>query len=169
MAASVVYSSIFGAVLASLPAVSTKLVVFDTEVVDLSDQLDDPVELLFGVQLGGGTDIGQAVAYCQGLIRDPRNTIFVLISDLIEGGVEQRLLQRAAELVGSGVQCVALLALSDEGAPSYDRQIAAKLAGLGVPSFACTPDAFPGLMAAAIRREDVAGWAAQQGLVTSRA
>ena len=169
MAASVVYSSIFGAVLASLPAVSTKLVVFDTEVVDLSDQLDDPVELLFGVQLGGGTDIGQAVAYCQGLIRDPRNTIFVLISDLIEGGVEQRLLQRAAELVGSGVQCVALLALSDEGAPSYDRQIAAKLAGLGVPSFACTPYAFPSLMAAAIRREDVAGWAAQQGLVTSRA
>lgn len=169
MAASVVYSSIFGAVLASLPAVATKLVVFDTEVVDLSDQLDDPVELLFGVQLGGGTDIGRAVAYCQSQIRDPRNTIFVLISDLIEGGVEQRLLQRAAEMVEAGVQCVALLALSDEGAPSYDHQLAAKLAGLGVPSFACTPDAFPGLMAAAIRREDVAGWAAQQGLVTSRA
>ena len=169
MAASIVYSSIFGAVLASLPAVATKLVVFDTEVVDLSDQLDDPVELLFGVQLGGGTDIGRAVAYCQGQIRDPRNTIFVLISDLIEGGVEQRLLQRAAEMVEAGVQCVALLALSDEGAPSYDRDLAAKLAGLGVPSFACTPDAFPGLMAAAIRREDVAGWAAQRGLVASRA
>lgn len=169
MAASVVYSSIFGAVLASLPAVATRLVVFDTEVVDLSDQLDDPVELLFGVQLGGGTDIGRAVAYCQSQIRDPRNTIFVLISDLIEGGVEQRLLQRAAEMVEAGVQCVALLALSDEGAPSYDRDLAAKLAGLGVPSFACTPDAFPGLMAAAIRREDVAGWAAQQGLVASRA
>jgi len=169
MAASVVYSSIFGAVLASLPAVATRMVVFDTEVVDLSDQLDDPVELLFGVQLGGGTDIGRAVAYCQSQIRDPRNTIFVLISDLIEGGVEQRLLQRAAEMVEAGVQCVALLALSDEGAPSYDRDLAAKLAGLGVPSFACTPDAFPGLMAAAIRREDVAGWAAQQGLVASRA
>jgi VWA domain containing CoxE-like protein len=169
MAASVVYSSIFGAVLASLPAVATRLVVFDTEVVDLSDQLDDPVELLFGVQLGGGTDIGRAVAYCQSQIRDPRNTIFVLISDLIEGGVAQRLLQRAAEMVEAGVQCVALLALSDEGAPSYDRDLAAKLAGLGVPSFACTPDAFPGLMAAAIRREDVAGWAAQQGLVASRA
>jgi VWA domain containing CoxE-like protein len=169
MAASVVYSSIFGAVLASLPAVATRLVVFDTEVVDLSDQLDDPVALLFGVQLGGGTDIGRAVAYCQSQIRDSRNTIFVLISDLIEGGVEQRLLQRAAEMVEAGVQCVALLALSDEGAPSYDRDLAAKLAGLGVPSFACTPDAFPGLMAAAIRREDVAGWAAQQGLVASRA
>lgn len=128
-----------------------------------------PVDALPALAFDHAQIVAQAVAYCQGLIRDPRNTIFVLISDLIEGGVEQRLLQRAAELVGSGVQCVALLALSDEGAPSYDRQIAAKLAGLGVPSFACTPDAFPGLMAAAIRREDVAGWAAQQGLVTSRA
>jgi hypothetical protein len=166
MAASVVYSSIFGAVLASLPAVSTKLVVFDTQVVDMSEHLHDPVELLFGVQLGGGTDIEGAVAYCQSLITDPRNTIFVLISDLYEGGVETKLLRRAAELVESGVQCVALLALSDEGAPSFDRELAAKLAALGVPSFACTPDAFPGLMAATIRREDVAGWAAAQGLVT---
>ena len=166
MAASVVYSSIFGAVLASLPVVSTKLVVFDTQVVDMSAHLNDPVELLFGVQLGGGTDIEGAVAYCQSLITDPRNTIFVLISDLYEGGVEAKLLRRAAELVEAGVQCVALLALSDEGAPAYDRELAAKLAALGVPSFACTPDAFPGLMAATIRREDVNAWAASRGLVT---
>jgi len=167
MANSVVYSSIFGAVLASLPAVSTKLVVFDTAVVDMTEQLDDPVDLLFGVQLGGGTDINGAVAYCQSLIREPRNTIFVLISDLYEGGVEPQLLRRAASLVESGVQCVALLALSDEGAPSYDRALAAKLAALGVPSFACTPDAFPGLMAAAIRRDDIGAWAAGQGIVTA--
>ena len=169
MAASVVYSSIFGAVMASLPAVATKLVVFDTAVVDMSEQLDDPVELLFGVQLGGGTDINAAVAYCQSIIREPRNTILVLISDLYEGGVEAMLLRRAAELVDSGVQFITLLALSDEGAPAYDRDLAGKLAALGVPSFACTPDAFPGLMAAAIRRDDVASWAAGQGLVTSRA
>lgn len=169
MAASVVYSSIFGAVMASLPAVATKLVVFDTAVVDMSEQLDDPVELLFGVQLGGGTDINAAVAYCQSIIREPRNTILVLISDLYEGGVEAMLLRRAAELVDSGVQFITLLALSDEGAPAYDRDLAGKLAALGVPSFACTPDAFPGLMAAAIRRDDVATWAAGQGLVTSRA
>ena len=168
MAASVVYASIFGAVLASLPAVATRLVVFDTAVVDLTEQLQDPVDLLFGVQLGGGTDIERAVAYCQGLVREPRNTIFVLISDLYEGGVAAKLLKRAAELVDSGVQCVALLALSDEGAPAYDRDLAARLAALGVPSFACTPDAFPGLMAAAIRRDDVTAWAAGQGLVTSR-
>jgi Mg-chelatase subunit ChlD len=167
MANSVVYASIFGAVMASLPSVSTRLVVFDTAVVDMTEQLNDPVDLLFGVQLGGGTDINGAVAYCQSQIREPRNTIFVLISDLYEGGVEQQLLRRASELVDSGVQFVTLLALSDEGAPSYDHALAAKLAALGVPSFACTPDAFPGLMAAAIRRDDVNAWAAGQGIVTA--
>lgn len=169
MAASVVYSSIFGAVMSSLPAVSTRLVVFDTAVVDMTEQLSDPVELLFGVQLGGGTDINGAVGYCQSLIREPHNTILVLISDLYEGGVAEKLLRRAAELVDSGVQFVTLLALSDEGAPSYDHRLAAQLAALGVPSFACTPDAFPSLMAAAIRRDDINAWAASSGLVSSRA
>lgn len=168
MASSVVYSSIFGAVLASLPAVSTRLVVFDTAVVDMTEQLDDPVDLLFGVQLGGGTDINQAVGYCQGLIREPHNTILVLISDLIEGGVAQNLLRRSAELVASGVQFITLLALSDDGAPAYDRELAAQMAAIGVPSFACTPDHFPGMMAAAIRREAMAEWAAREGIVSTR-
>jgi Mg-chelatase subunit ChlD len=169
MAASVVYSSIFGAVMASLPAVKTHMVVFDTAVVDLTEQISDPVEVLFGVQLGGGTDINRAVGYCQSLVREPRNTVLVLISDLYEGGVEMNLLQRASELVQSGVQLIVLLALSDEGAPSYDQHLAAKLGALGVPSFACTPDQFPALMAAAIRREDVGLWAARQGIVAARA
>ncbi len=167
MAASIVYSSIFGAVMASLPAVRTRLVAFDTSVADLTEELHDPVDILFGVQLGGGTDINRAVGYCQSLIRDPRNTILVLISDLYEGGVERNLLQRAAELVQSGVQFIALLALSNEGRPFYDRDLAAKLAALGVPSFACTPDVFPGMMAAAIRREDLNLWAARQGIVAT--
>jgi Mg-chelatase subunit ChlD len=169
MAASVVYSSIFGAVMASLPAVSTKLVVFDTAVVDMSEKLDDPVDLLFGVQLGGGTDIHAAVSYCQGLVREPHNAILVLISDLYEGGVETRLLARAQELVEAGVQFITLLALSDEGRPAYDKDLAAKLAAIGVPSFACTPDAFPALMAAAIRRDDINQWASSQGLLATRA
>lgn len=169
MAASVVYSSIFGAVMASLPAVKTHMVVFDTAVVDMTEQLDDPVDVLFGVQLGGGTDINRAIGYCQSLVREPRNTILILISDLYEGGVENNLLQRANELVQSGVQFITLLALSDEGAPSYDHQLAAKLAALGVPSFACSPDQFPMMMAAAIRREDVGLWAAQQGITAARA
>lgn len=168
MANSVIYSSICGAVMASLPAVKTHLVVFDTAIVDMTEQLNDPVDLLFGVQLGGGTDINGAVGYCQTLIQDPANTIFVLISDLYEGGVEAGLLRRAHDLVQSGVQCITLLALSDSGAPSYDAALAAKLAALGVPSFACTPDLFPELMAAAIKREDISTWAAARELVTTR-
>ncbi len=168
MAASVVYSSICGAVMASLPAVKTHLVVFDTAVVDLTEQLDDPVELLFGTQLGGGTDINRAVGYSQSLIQDPANTILVLISDLFEGGVAENLLRRANDLVQSGVQFIALLALADSGAPAYDRDLAARLALLDVPSFACTPDLFPDLMAAAIKREDINQWAAQNDLATAR-
>lgn len=168
MAASVVYSSIFGAVMASLPAVKTQLVVFDTAVVDLTEKLDDPVELLFGTQLGGGTDINKAVGYCQSLITDPTNTILVLISDLIEGGVEKNLLQRTNELVQSGVQFITLLALSDEGAPCYDQELAAKMSILGVPSFACTPDKFPSLMASSIKKEDISLWAAKEGMNATR-
>ncbi|TXM73024.1 VWA domain-containing protein [Methylobacterium sp. WL69] len=164
MANSVVYSSIFGAVMASLPAVSTRLVVFDTAVVDLSDAMDDPVEVLFSVQLGGGTDINRAVSYCAARITRPEDTVMVLISDLYEGGVEAGLLAQAQRLVASGVQMMALLALSDEGAPAYDRALAARLAALGVPAFACTPDLFPDLMAAAIRKQDLTAWAAQAGI-----
>lgn len=163
MAASVVYSAIFGAVLASMPAVSTSLVVFDTSIVDLTDQLDDPIDLLFSTRLGGGTDINRAVAYCQQLIRAPHDTIFVLISDLYEGGVETEFMRRAASLVASGVQFLTLLALSDEGAPAFNAALASQLATLGVPAFACTPDKFPELLAAAIQRSDLRDWVARQG------
>ncbi|MEO8286031.1 MAG: VWA domain-containing protein [Chloroflexota bacterium] len=166
MGTSVVYSGIFGAVLASLPAVNTQLVVFDTAVVDLTAELQDPVELLFGTQLGGGTDINRALAYCQGIVRQPSDTILVLISDLIEGGSRAEMIKRAAALVGSGVQMVALLALNDDGAPSYDNSVAAALAEMGVPSFACTPDLFPELMAAAITKQNINQWAAARGIVT---
>jgi Mg-chelatase subunit ChlD len=159
MAASVVYSSVFGAVLASMRSLKTSLVVFDTAVVDLTDQLHDPVELLFGTQLGGGTDINRAIAYSQGLITRPANSIFILISDLYEGGVRQEMLRRVAAMTQAGVQVIVLLALSDEGAPFYDHENAAALAAMGVPAFACTPDAFPDLMAAAIERRDIAQWA----------
>ncbi|HUR05944.1 MAG TPA: VWA domain-containing protein [Nonomuraea sp.] len=159
MAASVVYSSVFGAVLASMRSLKTSLVVFDTAVVDLTDQLHDPVELLFGTQLGGGTDINRAIAYSQGLITRPANSIFILISDLYEGGVRQEMLRRVAAMAQAGVQVIVLLALSDEGAPFYDHENAAALAAMGVPAFACTPDAFPDLMAAAIERRDIAQWA----------
>ena len=168
MAASVVYASVFAAVMASIRSVQTRLVVFDTNVVDLTELLDDPVEVLFGTQLGGGTDINRAVGYCQGLIARPADTIFVLISDLFEGGVERDLLRRVSQLVGAGVTVIVLLALSDRGAPAFDHALAARVAALGAPAFACTPDHFPGLMATAIERRDVGRWAAEQGIALER-
>ncbi|MCX4724395.1 VWA domain-containing protein [Streptomyces sp. NBC_01306] len=152
MAASVVYASVFGAVLASMRSISTRLVVFDTAVVDLTEQLDDPVDVLFGTQLGGGTDINRALAYCQSQITRPTDTVVVLISDLYEGGIRDEMLKRVAAMKASGTQFVTLLALSDEGAPAYDHAHAEALAALGAPAFACTPDLFPDVMAAAIER-----------------
>jgi Mg-chelatase subunit ChlD len=161
MYTSVVYASVFGAVLASINAVRTSMVVFDTAVVDLTELLSDPVEVLFGTQLGGGTDINKALGYCETLVRRPSDTILVLISDLYEGGNTQEMLKRTARLVASGVQIIVLLALNDEGEPSYDHHIAAQMAAMGIPSFACTPNLFPDLMAAAINKSDINQWAAR--------
>jgi Mg-chelatase subunit ChlD len=159
MASSVVYAGVFGAVLASVRSLRTSVVAFDTAVVDLTDQLADPVDVLFGTQLGGGTDINRAIAYCQRQISRPASSILILISDLFEGGNADELLRRIADLTAAGTQVIALLALSDDGAPAYDHDIAAALAELGVPAFACTPDAFPDLMAAAIERRDITAFA----------
>ncbi|CAL9506129.1 hypothetical protein SUDANB58_03557 [Streptomyces sp. enrichment culture] len=152
MAASVVYASVFGAVLASMRSIGTRFVAFDTAVADLTEQLDDPVDVLFGTRLGGGTDINRALAYCQSRITRPTETVVVLISDLHEGGIRDEMLKRVAAMKAAGVQFVALLALSDEGAPAYDREHASALAALGAPAFACTPDLFPEVMAAAIEK-----------------
>jgi Mg-chelatase subunit ChlD len=162
MASSVVYASVFGAVLASMRSLRTSLVVFDTAVVDLTEELDDPVDLLFGTQLGGGTDINRAIAYCESLVTRPSDTLFVLVSDLYEGGVQEEMLRRVGRMVASGVQVVVLLALSDEGRPVYDAENAAALTALGAPAFACTPNAFPDLLAVALARGDVAAWAARE-------
>jgi hypothetical protein len=167
MASSVVYASVFGAVLAGMNAMRTSLVVFDTEVADLSSVLSDPVDILFATQLGGGTDINRAVAYCQSLVTRPQDTILVLISDLFEGGLRDELVGRMTSLVDDGAVVVALLALSDDGSPGYDHGLAADLAAAGVVSFACTPDAFPDLMAAAVERRDLGHWAAERGIVTT--
>jgi Mg-chelatase subunit ChlD len=148
-------AGIFGAVMASIRAVRTRMVVFDTSVVDLTDDLQDPVELLFGVQLGGGTDINQALAYCQTRVERPADTILILISDLYEGGNASEMLMRVRALVASQVKVIALLALSDDGAPAFHHDHAAAFAALGAPAFACTPDQFPDMIAAAIQGQDV--------------
>jgi Mg-chelatase subunit ChlD len=160
MAESVVYAAVFGATLASIRSIKTSVIAFDTEIADLTDQLSDPVDVLFGCQLGGGTDINRALAYCQQLITQPTESILVLISDLYEGGIAEEMLRRVAELLRAGVTVVVLLALSDSGAPAYDHEHAAALAALGVPAFACTPDQFPELLAVAVSKGDIGQWAA---------
>lgn len=168
MGTSVVYSGIFGSVMASIPAIKTKMVVFDTAVTDLTEELTDPVELLFGVQLGGGTDINLALTYCKQIITKPNDTVLVLITDLYEGGSVEGMRKRAVELVAAGVQVVVLLALNDEGAPFYDHSNAQFLSNLGIPVFACTPDKFPDLMAAALSKQDIGLWAAKEDMVLKK-
>jgi hypothetical protein len=168
MGTSVVYSGIFGAVMASLPNVKTKMVVFDTQVADLTEDLKDPVDLLFGVQLGGGTDINLALTYCSELVSKPDDTILILITDLYEGGNQEEMHRRAKELVESGVQIICLLALNDDGSPSYDAANASVLARHGIPVFACTPDLFPDLMAAAIQKQDLQQWAGDRDIVLKK-
>lgn len=168
MATSVVYSSIFAAVMASIPGLSTKLICFDTSIVDLSDQLADPVEVLFGVQLGGGTDINAALAYCEKQIENPTKTHLILVSDLFEGGDAKSMLARAAAIKQSGVNVIVLLALSDEGHPAFDSKHAEALSSFGCAVFACTPDQFAPMMAAAINGKDLSGWAADEDIALIR-
>lgn len=155
MADSVVYGSVMGCILASIPALETHVIAFDTEVVDLTPQLSDPVDLIFGVQLGGGTDINRAVGYCQGLIGNPSKTLFILLTDLYEGGDQARLVRRMEEMASSGVRAMCLLALNDSGTPIYDADLAKKLAKVGVPSFACTPNTLPHMLEAVLKGQSL--------------
>ena len=162
MADSIIYASVMGAIFASMPALDTKVVVFDTEVVDITQTVrQDPVDMLFGVQLGGGTDINKSVQYCARLIENPKKTLFILISDLYEGGVAAGLLRKLQEMKESGVKCLVLLALSDSGIPAYDRELGQKIANLGIPSFACSPDLLPALVEGALKGHDLMELAAK--------
>lgn len=164
MATSVVYASIFAAVMASLPVVATKLICFDTAIVDLTEELADPVDVLFGIQLGGGTDINRAIAYCEDRVERPTKAHLILISDLYEGGDAEALVDRLTRLSVLGVNVIVLLALTDTGRPAYNPALSAKVAALGIPVFACTPDQFPDLMATALRRQDISAWAAERDI-----
>ena len=167
MMQSMVYGSVFGAVMASLPSLKTHVVAFSSEVADLTEQLSDPVEALFGSKLRGGTNIDRAVAYCEQLVTRPNDTLFVLITDLFEGNKKGQLAERIAGLVGQGVQFITLLALSDKGTPRFNRKLAQELVDLDVPAFACTPRLFPDLMGAALAKRDVTQWAASNGIVVA--
>lgn len=159
MADSVIYASIIGSIFASIPTLKTHVVAFDTEILDLSEKCkEDPVDMLFGIQLGGGTDINKSLAYCEQFISDPGKTIFILISDLYEGGNQAGMLRRMKEMRESGVKVIALLALSDKGVPSYDESNARRLAAMGIPCFGCTPERLPELLEDALMGKDLSGW-----------
>lgn len=156
MADSIIYGSIAGSIFASMAALNTRIVAFDTQVIDLSEQYDqDPVDMLFGIQLGGGTDINKSVAYCQQFITDPSKTLFILLSDLYEGGNQAALIRRLEDMHASGVKVLCLLALSDRGTPAYDESLANRLGRLGIPCFACTPTLLPELLEGALKGKNL--------------
>lgn len=139
MTNSIIYSAVIVGIMSSLPAVRVKLVVFDTSVVDLTHLAHDPVEVLLTVQLGGGTDIGRAVRYCETLIGNPRRTVFALISDFEEGAPPAALLAAVQRMAEARVTQLGLAALDEQAEPVYDRQMAQRLAGKGMHVAALTP------------------------------
>ena len=159
MGESVIYSSVLSCILASMSSLRTYVVAFDTNIVDLTEKCDDPVELLYGFQLGGGTDINKSVAYCRQFIQNPKKTLFFLITDLEEGGNRAALLRRLAEMKADGVTVVVLLALAGGGRPYCDQQMAQRVAGLGIPCFACAPEKLPELLERAFRGDDLSSFA----------
>lgn len=142
MVSSVIHAAVMAGILAALPSVRLRLVVFDTSVVDLSDHVEDPVEVLMRVQLGGGTDIGQALRYCEGLIENPQRSVVVLISDFCEGASPIPLLGCCQRLHEGGVKLLGLAALDETATPQYDHAMAEKLADRGMRVAALTPNRF---------------------------
>jgi Mg-chelatase subunit ChlD len=139
MADSVIHSAVMAGILAGLPSFRVKIVVFDTQVVDLSDHADDPVEVLMKVQLGGGTHIAQAVRYCSQIIENPHRTLFVLVTDFCEGAPPGELVRAVSALAEARVKLLGLAALDGQAHPAYDREMAARLAACGMEIAALTP------------------------------
>ena len=159
MGESVIYSSIMSCILASMRAIKTKVVAFDTNIVDLSEKCEDPIDLLFGFTLGGGTDIEKSIKYCTKYIENPKKTIFFLISDLEEGGNRAGLLRRLTQMKEDGVIVICLLAISDSGKPYYDANMAQRIANNGIPCFAAAPQMLPRLLEKAMKNEDMSEFA----------
>lgn len=156
MGESIIYSSIMACILASLSAVKTNVVAFDTQIMDLTELCKDPVDLLFGFQMGGGTDIAKSIAYCRQYIESPSKTLFFLISDLMEGGNRSALLNHLKEMKDSGVTVIVLLAVSDCGKkPYYDETTAKKISSMKIPCFACSPEKLPELLQCALKKQDL--------------
>lgn len=163
MHGSLIYGGIMGAILASMPAVETHVVAFNhEEVVDLTEHCSDPVDLLFGVQLGGAEDYWKATCFCERFMHTPAKTLYILIADLHDTSPnESRFVKKMEFLLESGVKAVTLLAISDQGPPAYNQNLADKLVKLGMPCFGCHPDRLPDLLAAVLKGTDVRTFAQQ--------
>lgn len=158
MGESAIYSSVMGCILASISSLKTHVVAFDTTVTDLTELCSDPVDLLYGVQLGGGTDINKSVAYCAELINEPHKTTMFLVTDLYEGGNRSQLIRRMSELKESGVNLIVLLAISDSGKPCFESQLAEKISSMDIPCFACPPERLPELLEMALKKRSLKGF-----------
>ncbi|MFG1606744.1 VWA domain-containing protein [Actinoplanes sp. NPDC049265] len=152
MVDSVIHSAVTAACLWGLPGVRTHLIAFDTDVVDLTSDVDDPVELLMKVQLGGGTDIARAVRYGAGLIEQPRRAIVAVISDFYEGGSQSVLIRAVRELVDQGTKVLGLAALDEQASPAFDRDMAQSLANVGASMGAMTPGELAAFVAEQVTR-----------------
>lgn len=162
MGESVIYSSVMSCILASMSSIKTRIVAFDTDIVDLTEKSDDPVDLLYGFTLGGGTDINKSVAYCEQFIENPKKTLFFLITDLCEGGNAASLIRRLKDMKEAGVTVICLLAIADGGSPYYDTNMANKVAALKIPCFACTPERLPQLFEAALKGYELGNFAKEK-------
>lgn len=155
MGQSIIFSTIMGCILAKMASFKTRVVAFDTNVVDLTELYDDPVDMLYGIQLGGGTDIHRSLCYCEQFIENPKQTLIFLISDLDEYGNQGGMINKIKFLKESGVTVICLLAISDDGEPYYNKAVANKIASFGVPCFACTPNLLPELLERALKGRDL--------------
>ena len=149
MSSSLLHSAVMASILAALPGMSVRLILFDTSVVDVSHLVHDPVEILMTSQLGGGTDIANAVGYAAAQVTQPTRTVLALVSDFEEGGSVSSLVTRVRGLADSGVTMLGLASLTDDGAPWFDRTVADKLAAVGMRIAAMTPDRFADWLAEA--------------------
>jgi hypothetical protein len=163
MASSLIYGGVMGAILASMPAVETHVVAFNhQDVVDLTAECHDPVDLLFGIQLGGAEDYWMATRYCEPFMHTPARTLYILLADLYDTSPhEGKFVQKMEQLLGNGIKAVTLLAISDHGKPSFNHNLAQKLTNLGMPCFGCSPDRLPDLLAAVIKGQDLKAFAKQ--------
>jgi Mg-chelatase subunit ChlD len=147
MLESAVFSAVMASIFAELPSVRTSLVLFDTNVVDLSDKVGEPVDVLLSVQLGGGTDITKALSYCAQLVREPARTIVVLITDFYEGRPESDLVRQVRLMSDAHIRMIGLGALGYDARPEYNRSTAGKLRKVGMDILACTPEKLAECMA----------------------